>query len=350
MGPIMDFTIFGFLVQDGLATGAVYILLAVSLVMVFTVTRIVLVPQGEFVAFATLTLAGLERGDSPGLAWLLAAAGVLAFVMDLSAARRRGSRRGIAASACLFLAVPMALAAVALYGIGASTPLAVKIAVTCAMVVALGPILYRVAFQPMAAASPLYLLIAAIALHFVLVGAGLYLFGPEGVRTSPLLDGSTEILSMPVSVQTLLIVAASLGLNLVLFAFFGFTLQGKALRATAVNRRGAELVGVSADYAGQLTFALAAAIGALSGVLIGPVTTIYYDSGFLLGLKGFVGAIIGGLAAYPAAAVGALLVGLLEAFSSFWASAYKEVIVFTLIVPVLLWRSLAHVAVDDDHD
>jgi branched-chain amino acid transport system permease protein len=74
---------------------------------------------------------------------------------------------------------------------------------------------------------------------------------------------------------------------------------------------------------------------------------VYYDSGFLIGLKGFVGAIIGGLGSYPIAAAGAVLVGLLESFSSFWASALKEVIVFTLIIPVLLWRSLTSKHVDE---
>ncbi len=346
----MDLSIFGFLLQDGLATGAVYVLLAVSLVMVFTVTRIVLVPQGEFVSFAALTLASLDQGRTPGLAWILPAAGAVAFAMDASGAWRRGSARGLPASAALFLAAPAVLATAATFAIDAGAPMTVKIALAGAMVVALGPILYRIAFQPMASASPLHLLIAAIALHFVLIGAGLYLFGPEGVRTPALVDGTAEILGVPVATQTLMIVAASLLLNLALFGFFGFTLHGKALRATAVNRRGALLVGVSPDYAGQCTFALAAAIGALSGVLIGPVTTIYYDSGFLLGLKGFVGAIIGGLVGYPMAAAGALAVGLLEAFSSFWASAYKEVTVFTLIVPILLWRSLAHPVAEDDHD
>jgi branched-chain amino acid transport system permease protein len=82
-------------------------------------------------------------------------------------------------------------------------------------------------------------------------------------------------------------------------------------------------------------------------VLIAPLTTIYYDSGFLIGLKGFVGAIIGGLGSYPIAAAGAVLVGLLESYSSFWASAFKEVIVFTLIIPVLLWRSLRSKHVDE---
>ncbi|KAG0891155.1 hypothetical protein G6F32_017535 [Rhizopus arrhizus] len=70
----------------------------------------------------------------------------------------------------------------------------------------------------------------------------------------------------------------------------------------------------------------------------------------MVSLKGFVGAIIGGLVSYPLAAAGAILVGLIEAFSSFWASAYKEIIVFTLIIPVLLWRSLKshHVEEEDE--
>jgi branched-chain amino acid transport system permease protein len=85
-------------------------------------------------------------------------------------------------------------------------------------------------------------------------------------------------------------------------------------------------------------------------VLIAPLTTVYYDSGFLIGLKGFVGAIIGGLGSYPIAAAGAVLVGLLESYSSFWASALKEVIVFTLIIPVLLWRSLTSRHVEEEEE
>ena len=78
-------------------------------------------------------------------------------------------------------------------------------------------------------------------------------------------------------------------------------------------------------------------------MLIAPIITVYYDSGFLIGLKGFVAAIVGGLASYPMTALGAVLVGVLEAFSSFWASGYKEVIVFTLIIPVLIWLSITAV-------
>jgi branched-chain amino acid transport system permease protein len=140
--------------------------------------------------------------------------------------------------------------------------------------------------------------------------------------------------------QSLLVLLFSVTLIGALYLFFNRTLYGKALRATALNRVGARLVGVSPNLAGSLTFMLAAMLCAFSGILIGPITTIYYDSGFLIGLKAFVGAIIGGLSSYLLAAAGSVLVGLLESFSSFWASAFKEVIVFTLIIPVLLWRSL----------
>jgi branched-chain amino acid transport system permease protein len=139
-----------------------------------------------------------------------------------------------------------------------------------------------------------------------------------------------------------IIFMVSIALILALYLFFERTLRGKALRATAVNRLGARLMGISTSGAGKLSFGLAAFMGALSGLLIGPTTTLFYDSGFLIGLKGFVAAIFGGLASYPAAAVGALFVGLLESFGSFYASAFKEVIVFTLIIPVLLWRSFQH--------
>jgi len=138
-------------------------------------------------------------------------------------------------------------------------------------------------------------------------------------------------------------------LIVVLWLFFERTLYGKALRATAVNRLGARLMGISTNSAGQLTFALAAFIGGLSGLLIGPTTTIFYDSGFLIGLKGFVAAVIAGLASYPGALIGALSVGAIEAFGSFWASSFKEVIVFTIILPVLLWRSLASGHSDEEH-
>jgi branched-chain amino acid transport system permease protein len=220
-------------------------------------------------------------------------------------------------------------------------PLPVQVLLTLVAVTALGPLLYRVAYQPLAEASVLVLLIVSVALHFAMLGFGLWFFGAEGSRTPAFSSASFSLGGVNVSVQSLLVIGTSVVLIGALALFFGRTLYGKALRATAVNRAGARLCGISPEFAGALTFALGALLCAFCGVLIGPITTIYYDSGFLISLKGFVGAIIGGLSSYPIAAAGALLVGLIESFSSFWASAFKEVIVFTLIIPVLLWRSLS---------
>jgi len=226
----------------------------------------------------------------------------------------------------------------------------IQVALALALVVPLGPMLYRLAFQPLQNASVLVLLIVAVAVHFALTGLGLVFFGAEGSRTPAFSDARFNVGAMTVSGQSLFVIGASVALIVALYLFFEKTVYGKSLRATAVNRLGARLVGISATLAGRLTFTLAAAIGAVSGILVAPITTIYYDSGFLVGLKGFVAAIIGGLVSYPLAALGALLVGLLESFSSFWASAFKEVIVFTLIIPVLLWRSLRthHLEAEED--
>ena len=101
---------------------------------------------------------------------------------------------------------------------------------------------------------------------------------------------------------------------------------------------------------GFVAWALASVIGAISGILIVPITTLYYDTGFLIGLKGFIAAIIGGLVSYPLTAVAAIVVGIVEAFSSFYASNFKEVIVFTLILPVLVLRSLAAPQVEEEKD
>jgi branched-chain amino acid transport system permease protein len=329
-----------FLAQDGLTNGAIYALMSLALVLVFAVTRIIFVPQGEFLAYGALTLATLQAGKLPGTVWLLLGIGVAAFLFDAVGMARRGRARPIAASAAWNLLVPGAIALLAWTLAARPLALPAQVALTALVVVPLGPLLYRIAYQPIAQAPVLVLLIVSVALHLALSGIGLLLFGPEGMRTTPFSEDSLQLGALLVTGQSMWVYACSLALMGLLYLFFGRTLYGKALRATAVNRVGARLSGISTVFAGKACFLLAAAIGVFSGVLIAPITTIYYDTGFLVGLKGFVGAIIGGLASYPAAAVGALIVGLLESFASFWASAYKEVIVFTLIIPVLLWLSL----------
>jgi branched-chain amino acid transport system permease protein len=208
--------------------------------------------------------------------------------------------------------------------------------------------LWRLAFRPIADASVLVLLIVSVALHGVLMGLGLWFFGAEGSRTPAFSDARFTFADLPFNGQSLVVVGVASVLMLLMFFFFGRTMLGKALRATAMNRTGARLMGIPTGLAGDLSFAMAALIGAVSGLLIAPLTTVYYDTGFLIGLKGFVAAILGALVSYPLAVAGALLVGLLEAYASFWASAFKEVIVFTLIIPVLWWRSVRTHHVEED--
>jgi len=336
----MDLPIVALLTQDGITNGAVYALLALALVLVFAVTRVIWVPSGEFVVYGTLTLAGLQLGKPPGTVGLLVGMAIVAGAMEAFTWWRRGEARRIPRQLVLWAGIPAAIAGLAWWLATPELPFWAQILVTLALVTPLGPLLYRIAYQPLAEASVLVLLIVSVAVHFTLTGLGLWFFGAEGSRTPAFSSDSFDVGGVNVSVQSMLVVLTSLTLIAALYLFFGRTLYGKALRATALNRVGARLVGIAPNLAGALTFTLAGLLCAFSGVLIGPITTVYYDSGFLVSLKGFVGAIIGGLSSYPLAAAGALLVGLLEAFASYWASGFKEVIVFTLIIPVLLWRSL----------
>ena len=346
----MDLSIASILMLDGLTNGAIYALLGLATVLVFTVTRIIFIPQGEFVAYGALTLAILQTGKVPGTVWLLLILAVLAAAMDFVSVwqHRRSLAPALKAGGRTLLA-PALIAALTVWAAPQQYPLAVQALLSIAVVTAFGPLLYRVAFQSLQAASPLVLLIVSVGVHFAMTGLGLLFFGAEGFRNPPFWDFQLPLGSLTLTGQAIIIAAMTLALIVLLWLFFERTLHGKALRATAVNRLGARLMGISTNASGQLSLAMAALIGALSGLLIGPTTTVFYDSGFLIGLKGFVAAVVAGLASYPGALLGALLVGVVESFGSFWASSFKEVIVFTMILPILLWRSLRSGHSDEEH-
>lgn len=338
------------LTQDAITNGAVYALLALALVLVYTVTRVIFVPQGEFISFAALSLATLQAGKVPGTVYLLMAGGALVALIDGVAAIRAAQPRRLIGIVILNIGLPAAVAGAASLAALRPDNLWLQMLVTLAIVTPFGPIIYRLAFQPLAGMSVLVLLIIAVAVHYLLTGLGLVFFGGEGLRSPPLSDFSLHVGVLNITAQSLWVIFSSIVLIFTLWLLFEHTLYGKALRATAINRVGARLVGISAAFAGSLSFTLAALIGAIAGILISPITTIYYDTGFIISLKGFVGAIIGGMVSYPVAAAGALLVGFLESFSSFWWSAFKESIVFTLIIPVLLWRSLTTRHTDEEEE
>lgn len=307
-------------------------------------------PQGEFVMLGAMTLATLQAGQVPGTVWLLVVLGTAVLLIEFYSAVRSRQWRKLPAAAALGLVLPLLLLVLTRWLAPSKPSLFVQVALSLALVVPLGPMLYRLAFQPIANASVLVLLIVAVAVHYAFVGLGLVFFGGEGWRTSPFTDAQIKAGPTVVSGQSLWVISAAGTLMALLWVFFARTYWGKVLRATAINRIGARLVGIRTEMAGKAAFSIAALLGAFSGVLIAPFTTIYYDSGFLIGLKGFVATVIGGLVSYPLAAAGAFLVGVLESFASFWASALKDAIVFTLLIPFLLWRSaVARHVEEDDH-
>jgi len=338
----MDAQIALILLTDGIANGAIYLLIALGTVLIFSVTRVIFVPFGDIAALTALTVAALQLGKLPGTVWLVLVLAAAAVGMEVGSAlrARQFARLPKVLVFCAVLPLlPVAVAAVLAWG-GLKLPQLGQMSLALALVLPVAPLLNRVVFQPLGNASVLVLLIVAVALHFATSGMALLFFGPEGFRNEPLSDVSISLGGITIAAQVVLMVAAAVALSGLLFLFFEGTVTGKALRATAINHTGARLVGIRPRRTGAIAFLLGSVLGGVSGLLIGPVTTIYYDSGFLIGLKAFVAAIVGGLGSYPLTAVGAVAVGVLESFASFWSSSFKESIVFGALLPVLLWRSL----------
>jgi branched-chain amino acid transport system permease protein len=326
---------------DGIATGAVYALVAIGTVLIFTVTRVIFVPFGDIAAFTALTLAALDAKQLPGTIGLVVVLACMACSMEVVSLVRAGALRTVPQAILGYLVLPLGLVAIVWLTMRFDPPMPVRIVLALLLILPIAPLLDRIVFRPIADASVLLLLTVSVALHFALVGLGLLFFGPEGVRTEPLTSVAMSIAGVHVTGQTVLILTAALVFSGLLFLFFDFTLIGKALRATAMNRTGARLMGVRPARAGTIAYLLGSLMAGVSGILIAPVNTIFYDSGFLIGLKAFVGAIVGGMTSYPGAALGAFGIGILESFASFQSSTLKDVIVFSLLIPILLWRSLA---------
>lgn len=168
-------------------------------------------------------------------------------------------------------------------------------------------------------------------------GAGMLVWG-KGSHIFPPLGGEKPIQFCKAAImpQTLWILALSLLVLGLLYLFFHRTLLGKAMRAAADNPSGAVLIGISVRRLVALAFALSGALGAMAGILITPITSMSYDGGLMLGLKGFAAAILGGYGSTVGAVVGGLLLGVLEAFGAgFISSSYKDAIAFLILLAIL---------------
>jgi branched-chain amino acid transport system permease protein len=185
------------------------------------------------------------------------------------------------------------------------------------------------------------LIFLTIGLSGTLRGTAQQVWGTDNVGV-PAFSGENPI-HLPIGAtilpQHLWIFGITILVMLVLRHFFKNTMIGKAMRAAAVNRRAAALVGISVDRMILLSFALSGALGAVAGMIIAPISTASYDTGIMLGLKGFAAAILGGYGNFAGAILGGFMLGLLESLGAgLVSSQYKDAIAFLVLLLVLFFR------------
>jgi branched-chain amino acid transport system permease protein len=266
--------------MSGLTVGAVYALVALGFTLVYNASDVVNFAQGEFVMLGGMVTV------------FVAAAGV-----------------------------PL--------------PLAALIAVVAA--VAVGLLLYWLAIEPARGASAVTLIIITIGASILLRGAAQILFDKQ-FHKLPSFSGDTPVnlFGAAVQPQSFWVLGGTAVIVLLLYAFLERTVLGKAVLATAANRLAARLVGINTATVMALAFGGSAAIGAIAGILITPITLTSYDVGTLLALKGFAAAMLGGMGNPLGAVAGGLLLGLLEAFGAgYISSTYKDAFAFIVILVVL---------------
>lgn len=185
-----------------------------------------------------------------------------------------------------------------------------------------------------------------VTLIIITIGASLFIRGliqvwlGKGTFSLPAFSGDKPIyiLGAAIQPQSLWVLGVTAIVVVALWYFFNRTLSGKAMLATSVNQTAAQLVGINTSKVLFVSFALSAALGALGGILLTPVTMTSYDVGIMLGLKGFVAAVVGGLGNGLGAVVSGLLAGILESMGAgYISSAYKDAIPFILILLVLFF-------------
>ncbi|MEN9985657.1 MAG: hypothetical protein RI925_1159 [Pseudomonadota bacterium] len=221
--------------------------------------------------------------------------------------------------------------------LGLPLPLALLLAIVLPALV--GILVEKLAIEPVKGAETVSLIIITIGASLVIRGLVQVWLG-KGAHSLPAFSGDVPIVLLGATLmpQSLWVLGVTAVVVALLWYFFKFTLLGKAMLATSYNSLAAELVGIHTGKVLFISFALSAALGALGGVLVTPITLTSYDVGIMLGLKGFVAAVVGGLGNGLGAVLGGLLVGLLEALGAgYVSSAYKDAIPFGLILFILFF-------------
>ncbi|MFP3550784.1 branched-chain amino acid ABC transporter permease [Paraburkholderia sp. SIMBA_049] len=335
-----------FLGVDGITNGAVYALVGLSLVLVYTTTRVVNVAQGEFLTFGAMSFASFLEGSLTPLLYIVLGTGAVCLLLDALQAlrfRRNPLRLGLKYLACAVILAGLSYAA------SHTNSVMLQMAAALLLVAAMGPLVYRLTVEPNPGNSPVVLLICSVGVSLILHPLALLLWGADPKTVPPISDLRFNLANVDIAMQSVIILSAAIVMTAALFAFFRISLVGKALRAASINRDGALYCGIPVGVVGRLSYFIAAGISALSGMLLAPLVTANYEMGFVVGLKGFVGATMGGLINYPLSLAGVFLVGAFESFSAFFSSSLRDAWVFSLVIPILLWRSVRHGSELDEH-
>lgn len=219
-------------------------------------------------------------------------------------------------------------------------PMALALPVSVAAVTLVGIVVERIGVRPSRSQNHLVLIFLTIGLSIILRGCMKLIWGKSRMAVPPLVGEEPIRLAgaaiLPQAIAILIITALAIGL---LVYFFNFTRLGLSMRAVASNQVAASVVGIPVGRVKAASFALAGGLGGLAGVLVTPITTLSYDVGVLLGLKGFAAAILGGFGSFPGAVIGGIALGLLESLSAgYLSSAYKDVVAFVVLLAVLFIR------------
>ncbi|MCT8997353.1 branched-chain amino acid ABC transporter permease [Chelativorans intermedius] len=223
------------------------------------------------------------------------------------------------------------------YQAGLPLPLAALVAILATA--ALGVTLNKLAIEPARGAPVVSLIIITIGASVFIQGAAQQVFDKQ-IHSFPAFSGDTplRVLEATIQPQSLWVIGGALVVFVGLWLFFTRTLIGRAVLATSNNRLAAQLVGINTNFVMTLSFALSAGIGALAGVLATPITLTAYNVGIGFALKGFAGAMLGGMGNPKGALVGGFLIGLIEALTAgYLSSTYKEAVAFVVILLVLFF-------------
>jgi len=212
-----------------------------------------------------------------------------------------------------------------------SLPLAILV------VTVVGILLDRLAIKPIRKPSVLSMIIATIGASFLIRGAAMFIWGKNPFDLPPFSGRNPiSLFGAVVQPQGLWVIGFLVTMVIILTLFFDRTILGKALRACAVNPKASSLVGINVKHMVLISFALSAAIGALGGIVITPISLMEYDRGAMLAVKGFSACALGGIGSFQGAVTGGLLIGLIECLGAgLISSGYKDVFAMLVLLAVL---------------